>query len=97
MKEGFPDSDEAKTLVAQAEQITYLADGRVITNGHVSSLNMSDGEIKDVLAEVHGVGTGNIHLQPQPSDVDGRSKSVGFQRWNSPWHPNTPKGDPNLN
>jgi len=96
-KEGFPDSAEAKALRAEAEQVTFLADGRRITEGHVNSLNMSEDEVRDIMAEAHGVGPENIYLSPSKSGTTGRSRSVGFRRWSSSWNPHAEMGDPNLN
>ena len=97
MKEGFPEPKDVKFLRAELEQVTFLADGRRITEGHVNSLNMSEDEVRDTLVEVHGVGPENIYLRPSQSGVGSHSRSVGFRRWSSPWDPHTKKGDPNLN
>lgn len=54
MKEGFPEPKDVKFLRAELEQVTFLADGRRITEGHVNSLNMSKDEVRDTLKDGAG-------------------------------------------
>lgn len=66
---------------------------------HAISRNMSEGEIREAVAEATGNDPGEIGLQGGPDEPyqypDGtRKTSVGFSRWNSSWDP---KGDPKLN
>lgn len=75
--------------------------------GHLHGTDgMSGDEIRHRVAEEHGVDpsdvsvvntqTGEISTAPQPTG-ERRSRSYGFTKWNAPWEPAGPSGNPNLN